>query len=524
MGDEEEQSDIVEQCLDLEEALGLGVGGSKRDEEASDAKARLAEMLYDSAAIFERKRVFAAQRLQDDPILSAPKIPRLDVPWPSTPHPQESIGAFWQSPSGAAIGYEAGAVDADAWAREDSELVFDGNEEQRRFAKLDRLPGLQPELSEFMSRSSALYRAEDYAKAPASLSAGRARSNEDAGSPDAWLDDNMAETHPQPFQQRVLEIAPPDPAVGAALTAYTDAGSVATFNKLSDSGIDGSIPPTDVGRKSGVQPIQKKAVQQLDEKSADSFTVSAIEGSAPAAAAEAASSGGGKPCGAENIRLHPFVHLPVVNPRDIPRSFRPQFALSHDLRIMSPMESYTTMRKLFAKASLTSRDAESLIREAELLSNYARIKLGRPYKRVTASYLFKKLSSVFMVFDHLVCTIEVLGDKMDTNSWWAEFVQQFRTDFLFPDEAGKEKTKALNKVVNRLSSALSVYKTGKRPELKEIIELKRIILSMPYKRSQSSHRLWKLWIQDDKKFSSSAGEFGSLSDGGAQSQRKKTAL
>ncbi|CDI87846.1 hypothetical protein EPH_0064470 [Eimeria praecox] len=164
------------------------------------------------------------------------------------------------------------------------------------------------------------------------------------------------------------------------------------------------------------------------------------------------------------------------------------------------MKSYMRIRSLFAKEWLTAKDADALVMEAEQLVNYASARLGKQQIRCTANYLVAKLSSLFMVFDHLVCIIELLGDKMNTDSWWPEFVQKFRIDYRFPEAARTKKTEMLNKLVNRLTSALAIYKTGRRPPLEDVVELKRAILAQAYKGSQLAHPLWELWIRDDREF------------------------
>ena len=135
--------------------------------------------------------------------------------------------------------------------------------------------------------------------------------------------------------------------------------------------------------------------------------------------------------------------------------------------------------------------------EAEVLASYATVKLGKPYTRRTANYLVRKLSSVLMVFDFLVCTIQLLGDKMNTDKWWPQFVKKFRTEYYFPETSPMRKTRALNKLVNRLSSALSVYKSGRRPDLREVVELKRIVITNAYRETQLWNPLWKIWMEDD---------------------------
>ncbi|CDJ53360.1 hypothetical protein, conserved [Eimeria brunetti] len=520
--DEKERSDILEQCLDLEGELGLRLVASEPSAGAREAESRLTAMLYESTADFQRKQGLASQNWQDEVQLSPHKIPRFDDSWPSTLQPQTSVGAFWQYSRRLEMGHVAGAFGAGAWLGGDSDVVFSANRKQGRVSEPDEKPNIQRDIPALRSRSSALYEGEVSARPLASLSVGRTNIDGDAMSPDAWLDNPLANTHPHAFHHAAVEAARRHPTVAGASAVFFDAGSTAAHDGLAGR-VGLRVPRTHSGGKTAAPSLQGEEVEQVEhQEGAFHINLDVAEPLAPAKAARTTqtSSRGGEPCEAGDISQHPFVRLPVVKAEDIHRSFRPEFALSHDLNVCSPMEIYTTMRSLFAKASLTAEEVETLMKEAELLANYAATKLLREHKRCKANYIIRKLSSLLMVFDYLVCTVELLGDKMNTGAWWTKFTQKFRTEYFFPEEARTVRTEILNKFVNRLSAALSVYKKLKRPPFHEIIELKRMILNHSYKGSQLSHRLWQLWIQDDQAFSCPGDGFGSLSDSKEPSQGK----
>ncbi|CDJ35715.1 uncharacterized protein EMH_0100160 [Eimeria mitis] len=257
-------------------------------------------------------------------------------------------------------------------------------------------------------------------------------------------------------------------------------------------------------------------MRQPDEAFAD--TSDTVEMSESDAVAQATTSGDGEPFGAKDIRCHPFVRLPAVNLEDVHLRYNGALVLSFDLGVTTPMEAYMKMRSLFAKDSLTAEDVSTLMVNADYLAKYAVAKLARPCRKCTAGHLLMRLSALFMAFDYLVCTIKLLGDHMDAGSWWPAFVQRFRTDYFFPEDSRRPKSKILNNLVNRLSAALSIYKQARRPALEEVIELKRAILNHASKDSQLANPLWKLWIEDDKQFSPSSGHVESPSDVQARSQ------
>ncbi|CDJ32598.1 uncharacterized protein EMH_0076270 [Eimeria mitis] len=293
--DEQERSEILEHCLDLEQEFGVQPAVSEYVEEASEAKSRLAAMLYDSAATFERMRAVGPQMLQDEAQPPPPKLPRLNESSPSTSHSEASFRAFWQRGSGAAVGGVVSALDPDAWTPEDPTVGVGGGAQQSQTAKLEELLGIQ------------------------------------------WG----------------VSTSPVGPSAVYELNA-------------------------DVGQASAVRPIQTTPTQQVGHHTGPFYVTVKLLGTSPAAqAVPATSSGGGEPCEATDISLHPFVRLPAVNPKDVRRSFHAERALAPYFGRSSPMDSYVRMRSLFAKASLTPEEAEALMLEAEKLSSYAIDKLTR---------------------------------------------------------------------------------------------------------------------------------------------------
>ncbi|CDJ36225.1 LOW QUALITY PROTEIN: uncharacterized protein EMH_0070820 [Eimeria mitis] len=184
--DDREQSEIVEQCLDLEQELGLPVAASAYGEEASEATSRIVAMLYDSAAAFEQMRVLGLQKRQDGAHSPPPKLPRLHQAGPPALYSQGSFGSFWPQSGGGLVESVVGALDADAWVTDDSELVFGEGEQQRHMAKPEEVPGLQRKVSSSQSYPLALY--EGDSKPSAALSLGKPNSAEPGLSPKGWID------------------------------------------------------------------------------------------------------------------------------------------------------------------------------------------------------------------------------------------------------------------------------------------------------------------------------------------------
>lgn len=202
-----------------------------------------------------------------------------------------------------------------------------------------------------------------------------------------------------------------------------------------------------------------------------------------------------------DISLHPFVRLPVVLRKDIHRRFRSECVLGNYVGDTSPMQMYVIMRDLFAKPALNAEEVELLLTTAERLANYAKKKLCKSTKTKAPTYVAKKLASMLVALDYLVCTIELLGDKMDAKSWWRPLVQGMNTDYQIPKKRyALPETNSLVEWTARMSAALSIYKTGVRPPLEEIVQLKQMIFTRLCVNCQFENRLWDLWREDDRMF------------------------
>ncbi|CDJ44054.1 hypothetical protein, conserved [Eimeria tenella] len=199
-----------------------------------------------------------------------------------------------------------------------------------------------------------------------------------------------------------------------------------------------------------------------------------------------------------DISLHPYVRLPVAQLQDARGGFRRKFSLTKHPIERSPLPIYEAMRTLFAKSVLTPKESEFLLIQAERLVCYAKAKLATITRLRSPYFIVRKLASLFVAFDYLVSTIEVLGDQMDVGSWWEPFAQSFVTDFAFPASSMRtQKARERIRLANRLSAALSIYKKGIRPPLEEIVDLKRILFRKVREYTQFRHPLWLLWIHDD---------------------------
>ncbi|CDI85375.1 hypothetical protein, conserved [Eimeria praecox] len=201
----------------------------------------------------------------------------------------------------------------------------------------------------------------------------------------------------------------------------------------------------------------------------------------------------------EKVYSHPYVKLPVVNPEDVRRTFRRNIAFSSVLFERFSLNIYVRMRALFAKPSLKASQVDALLSQCEYLVNYALHRLTAAPTKLLPFFVSRKLAELFFMFDYVVCTIELLQEKMDTGSWWEEFVSNFYTEYYFPADyqSKRDSRRRLPTLINRLSKALSIYKEGARPPPQDIITLKRSIFKLLGKHGLFEHDLWNLWKKDD---------------------------
>ncbi|CDJ59466.1 hypothetical protein EMWEY_00057600 [Eimeria maxima] len=454
--------------------------------------------MYESAADFERKWAPTSEGMQGEELLRPAKVARLNEPSSSTYHPQMSVEVFESDISGVALGQPVDPLDADAWETTYPELGFDEGKQQQHLPKPTEVSLVEQGPSPFPVSWPSTYEAKANASHVDSVPVEPAISDEDFRCLQAWLEDLMRKGGLQTIEPVSVNTVQTSPVVEEQSAAAANGSPVRASRVFGGESTIG-IAHSDKDQGVAVLATQKEPVKALEQPATSvDVDLNISHKSASATALEAIGSRGDERCDPGDIRLHPFVRLPVVKQEDVRRTFRVEYAVSPEFGRPSPMESFMTMRNLFAKASLTAEEVDRLLLEAETLASYALDRLSRHHNKHTAKYIFVKLSSVFMVFDSLICTIEVLGEKMNASKWWPHFVQNFSTEYYFT-EVGK--TEQLNRLVNRLSSALAIYKTGNRPPLQEVIDLKRTIITEAHKGSQMSHPLWKLWLQDDKEFS-----------------------
>ncbi|CDJ43106.1 hypothetical protein, conserved [Eimeria tenella] len=205
--------------------------------------------------------------------------------------------------------------------------------------------------------------------------------------------------------------------------------------------------------------------------------------------------------GPSDITNHPFARLPVLGPNILVRKFQPEGLFSRMWTNVSMWTHYLTLHRLFAKSVLNQEDADTLIRTVEALVDATWIQMQYRTMPIRPSLAVAALGQAFLAFDYIVCTVQLLGDAMQLPLWWEKFIGAF--DIYYDHRRGRKRQlrPGLNvKLAHRLLNALNIYKTGTRPGIKEVVELKRLLFCFPNSPKPFRASQCNPWREDDIHF------------------------
>ncbi|CDJ36271.1 LOW QUALITY PROTEIN: uncharacterized protein EMH_0073560 [Eimeria mitis] len=112
--------------------------------------------------------------------------------------------------------------------------------------------------------------------------------------------------------------------------------------------------------------------------------------------------------------------------------------------------------------------------------------------------LSANIGQQFLALDAIVSAMHVLGQQPSSCSWWEAFANCFDTSFRYPEPISRSQESARVNIdlANRMLAAMSIYKTGNRPQFEEIIDLKRILFFSRYAPLYFRSFKWKAWRDD----------------------------
>ncbi|KAL8273223.1 hypothetical protein Esti_002839 [Eimeria stiedai] len=125
------------------------------------------------------------------------------------------------------------------------------------------------------------------------------------------------------------------------------------------------------------------------------------------------------------------------------------------------------------RPELTSLQVENLCKLSQELVNYMFVHHRTPLETVWPSRAANQLAIRFLCFEGLVCAIETLGPAMNAQQWFPMLVEAVPTDYVHP--SGEILTRALyySSFSVQISHALRQLKKGVRPSPEETLKLMR---------------------------------------------------
>ncbi|KAL8433953.1 hypothetical protein ACSSS7_003476 [Eimeria intestinalis] len=205
-----------------------------------------------------------------------------------------------------------------------------------------------------------------------------------------------------------------------------------------------------------------------------------------------------------NEHEHPFTRLPVMLPGAVRRSLEPGKYRTEYGASLSTLSLLKRIRGFYSRPTLDAEEAEDLLCTLETLLWVARARLKPAGRATSPSHLSEKLSTYLMVYDSLVCGMELFGSKMNFEEWWPSFVSSHTTDYRASIETRRKQRGGPSflfhlRFINAASAALAIYKTGVRPPKKDIIRLKRMIFCEKFSPRRFAGDRGKPWREDDRK-------------------------
>ncbi|CDJ68435.1 hypothetical protein, conserved [Eimeria necatrix] len=205
--------------------------------------------------------------------------------------------------------------------------------------------------------------------------------------------------------------------------------------------------------------------------------------------------------GPSDITNHPFVRLPVLEPNIFIRRFQSESLFSRMWTNVSTWSHFLTLRRLFAKSILNQEDTDTLVRTVEGLVDVIWTQMQNRTMPIRPSLAVAALGHAFLAFDYIVCTVQLLGDAMQVPLWWGKFISAF--DISYDHQRGRKRQlrPGLNaQFAHRLLNALNIYKTGTRPNVEEVVELKRLLFCFPHSPRPFRASQYNPWREDELRF------------------------
>ena len=268
--------------------------------------------------------------------------------------------------------------------------------------------------------------------------------------------------------------------------------------KPSVAAASGSESPTSTSDRGGTEEASTSEVPPgtSGSLSPPEAAASVLEHPAIPSSSHASSSTGGSPSSMD----HPFCHLPRVLPGEIHRRFNPQRALMPMIapRYLAPL--CLQVHDIFLRETVTPTGVEWVIKLTEEVVSHGIYKQRRPLDRLIPSVAVSMLGRRFLLFELVLSVFQLMGET-PSGPWWETLKNSVPHIYKSDDRLSSDQPSLFNlKLIQDLSNALEIMKSGRRPPNDQIIYLKRQLFCLPSSPRQFQAPIWNAWREDDARF------------------------
>lgn len=156
------------------------------------------------------------------------------------------------------------------------------------------------------------------------------------------------------------------------------------------------------------------------------------------------------------------------------------------------------IRSLLGKEELSERDANELVAAAERAVCHLFHFHQSPVLKLGASQAAMVLARRYLMLDAVVSIMHVVGPAMVAHQWWPELAAALPTTLHFGyTHSPYRRTRALEELATRLSTAVELLKKCIRPSPQETVELKRELFCKKTSPQCFMGLQWEAWRLDD---------------------------
>ncbi|KAL8431262.1 hypothetical protein ACSSS7_005410 [Eimeria intestinalis] len=287
---------------------------------------------------------------------------------------------------------------------------------------------------------------------------------------------------------------PPAPLVSSAIPETKEPSQVSDGDFVA-AGISRNLLPSINPGSPESQDLLEFLESTLEHSELSLVSPSGDEGVLPSSA-EAPVAASGQP--GDGGTLHPWLHVPALEPGVRTRPFSPQ-RMASSATYHRQADLLNNVRKLLLQPMLNQADASGLLTYAECLVAHALRKMTAPVTSRRPTDAAEGLARRFLLFHVLHLTSKALHQAWSHEQWWKDLANAIPTNC--PYRSRQPLTSASERSVrlaSELSAALKLYKSGSAPRDEEVVAIMRKIFCSDESPHHFKRSAWDPWRDDDK--------------------------